>query len=150
MAERKNATINFYHIGTAFPEAYGIIKDKLSAMVSGEMNHGVFDGKSCELAFKVHAGIEAENYTLFLVSIIKERVFLPVVFNREGGDIKEPELNPDSMGDISYALVDPDRQAILTIGGSVSMFSDFLRWLTGDFDWVLDCCRVEGFGLVFT
>ena len=132
MAERKKVNISFYKLESAVDTALADLGYKLEAMVTSEMNYGVFDGKSSELNFKVHSMIEVGERKLYIVSLVKERVFLPVQFNRTNGEIKEPELNPDSMGDISYYLIDTDYMAVLSLGGGGGMISDFLRWLSGD------------------
>lgn len=132
MAERKKVNIGFYKLESTVETVPADLGYKLEAMATSEMNYGNFDGKSSELNFKVHSMIESGERKLFIVSLVKERVFLPVQFNRTNGEIKEPELNPDSMGDISYYLIDTDCMAVLSLGGSGGMISDFLRWLSGD------------------
>lgn len=133
MAENKNVTINFYKIESVLDDISDILGGTLSKLSGFEKPYGFFDGKKQELMFTVHEPIELTNVgrKLHLVSIVREKIFLPVKFDRDGNVTKAVE-NPDSMGDIAYALIDPDRQALLIIGGNVGMFSDFLRWLTGD------------------
>lgn len=130
MSERKNVTIGFHRYQTNTGGAMPAIEERLYQMATTPANFGSFDGKQDELTFKVHGLIEQEK--LFLVSLIRERAFLPVQFSRENGEIKEPELNPDRMGDIAYYLICPDNMAVLTLGGGGGMISDFLRWLSGD------------------
>lgn len=131
MAERKNVTINFYKLESAVDTFYMDLGIKLDALSSGGMDYGFFAGKSSELMFKVYEPIKLEDRTLHLVSIVKEKVFLPVRFNREG-EIQEAVESPDSLGDVSYGLIDTDNGCILTLGGRASNFSDFARWLSGD------------------
>lgn len=133
MAERKNVTINFHRIESSDETMIATVGEKLDVMLgSDEYCHGTFDGKSAELAFKIHDAIETSDRKLFLVSIIRERIFLPVQFNKKDGTIREPETNPDGMGDIAYGLIDTENSALLTIGGNAGMFADFMRWLSGD------------------
>lgn len=131
MAERKNVTVNFYKLESGIDTFYLDLGFKLDALVENGMDFGFFDGKSSELMFKIHEPIKLKEKTLHLVSIVKEKVFLPVRFNREG-QVQEAVESPDSLGDVSYALIDTENGCILTLGGRVSNFSDFARWLTGD------------------
>lgn len=135
MAERKNITVNFYRLESTLDTFYQDLEYKLEAMAEGGMDYGFFDGKSCELMFKIFEPIQLSDRKLYPVSLIKEKIFLPVWFNRDG-QIQEAPLDGGSLGDVSYALIDTDRQAILTLSGgfgpSISGFSDFVRWLSGD------------------
>ncbi|MGE4267137.1 MAG: DUF6731 family protein [Deferribacterales bacterium] len=131
MAERKNVTINFYKLESAVDTFYQDMDFKLEMLSSGGMDYGFFDGKGCELMFKVYEPIKLSDRTLHLVGIVKEKIFLPVRFNREG-EIQEAVESPDSLGDVSYGLIDTENGCILTLGGRASNFSDFVRWLSGD------------------
>ena len=132
MAENKNVTINFYKIESVLADI-SVLGGTLSGLSELEKPYGFFDGKSQELMFTIHEPIELSNAgrKLHLVSIVREKVFLPVKFDRDGNVTKAVE-NPNALGDIAYGLIDLDHMALLTIGGNVGMFSDFLRWLTGD------------------
>lgn len=132
MSERKNVTIGFHRFQTVADESMMDIREHLYQMATTPANFGTFDGKQDKLTFKVHEVIETDSSKLFLVSIIKERAFLPVQFSQKNGEIKEPELTPDHMGDISYYLICPDNMSVLTLGGRANMAGDFLRWLSGD------------------
>ena len=133
MAENKNVIINFYKIESVLADISDIIGGTLSGLSELEKPYGFFDGKKQELMFTVHEPIELPNAgrKLHLVSIVREKVFLPVKFDRDG-NVTEAVENPNALGDIAYGLIDLDHMALLTIGGNVGMFSDFLRWLTGD------------------
>ena len=135
MAERKNITVNFYRLESSLDTFYQDLEFKLEALAEGGMDYGFFDGKSCELMFKIFEPIQSPERKLYLVSLIKEKIFLPVWYNREGL-VQEAPLEGGSLGDVSYALIDTERQCILTLSGgfgpSVSGFSDFVRWLSGD------------------
>lgn len=131
MAEKKNVTINFYKLESALDTFYSDLEHKLTELAKHDNPFGFFDGKSSELMFRVHEAIKLSDKTLQLVSIVKEKVFLPVRFNREG-EIQEAVESPDSLGDVSYGLIDTDNGCILTLGGRASNFSDFARWLSGD------------------
>lgn len=135
MAERKNITVNFYRLESTLDTFYQDLEYKLEALSEGGMDYGFFDGKSCELMFKIFDPIQISDRKLYLVGLIKEKIFLPVWFNREGL-VQEAPLEGGCLGDVSYALIDTERQCILTLSGgfgpSISGFSDFARWLTGD------------------
>lgn len=131
MAERKNVTINFYKLESAVDTFYLDLGIKLDALAEQENPFGFFDGKNSELMFKVHEPVKTNSRTLHLVSIVKEKVFLPVRFNREG-QVQEAVESPDSLGDVSYGLIDTENGCMLILGGRASNFSDFARWLSGD------------------
>lgn len=131
MAEKKAVTINFYKLESAVDTFYMDLGIKLEALSSGGMDYGFFDGKNCELMFKAYEPIKRGDKTLHLVGIVKEKVFLPVRFNREG-EIQEAVESPDSLGDVGYGLIDTYNGCILTLGGRASNFSDFAHWLSGD------------------
>jgi hypothetical protein len=128
MSERKPVTINFFRIESADEAMFADLKDKLASLEDGGMAFGFFDGRSCELMFKVHKGVQQKSGRLFMVSIVKEKVFTPVRFDREGG-IMEAE---PTLGDISYALIDTMSGAIAMLSGRASQYADFIRWLTGE------------------
>lgn len=131
MAERKNVTINFYKLQSAVDTFYLDLGIKLDALAEQENPFGFFDGKNSELMFKVHEPVKANSRTLHLVSIVKKKVFLPVRFNREG-QVQEAVESPDSLGDVSYGLIDTENGCMLILGGRASNFSDFARWISGD------------------
>ena len=131
MAEKKSVTINFYKLESAVDTFYLDLGIKLDTLAEQENPFGFFDGKNSELMFKVHEPVKANSRTLHLVSIIKEKVFLPVRFNREG-QVQEAVESPDSLGDVSYVLIDTENGCLLTLGGRASNFCDFARWLSGD------------------
>lgn len=131
MAERKNVTVNFYKLESAVDTFYLDLGIKLDALAEQENPFGFFDGKSSELMFRVYDAIRTESRTLHLVSIVKEKVFLPVRFNREG-EIQEAVESPDSLGDVSYGLIDTNCKCVLILGGRAANFCDFARWLSGD------------------
>lgn len=128
MSERKTVTINYYRLEAAEQVFYADLDDKLKTLEEGGMDYGFFDGRSTELMFKIHEGIELSDRRLFLVSLIKEKPFLPVKFDREGTiEAAEP-----AMGDIAYALIDPELQSVVTFGNMPGGYADFARWLTDD------------------
>lgn len=131
MAERKNVTVNFYKLESGIDTFYLDLGIKLDALAEQENPFGFFDGKNSELMFKVHEPVKTNSRTLHLVSIVKEKVFLPVRFNREG-QVQEAVESPDSLGDVSYGLIDTENGCLLTLGGRASNFSDFARWISGD------------------
>ncbi len=133
MAERKNVTVNFYKLESAVDTFYLDLAIKLDALAEQENPFGFFDGKGSELMFKIHEPIRlpSAGRTLHLVSIVKEKVFLPVRFNREGV-VQEAVESPDSLGDVSYGLIDTENGCVLVLGGRASNFSDFARWISGD------------------
>lgn len=131
MAERKNVTINFYRLESAVDTFYLDLGIKLDALAEQENPFGFFDGKNSELMFKVHEPVKTNSRTLHLVSIVKEKLFLPVRFNREG-QVQEAVESPDSLGDVSYGLIDTENGCMLILGGRASNFSDFARWISGD------------------
>lgn len=131
MAERKNVTINFYRLESAVDTFYQDMEFKLTELAKLENPFGFFDGKSCELVFKIFDPIVLSDRKLFIVSLIKEKIFLPVWFNREG-IVQEAPTEGGSLGDVSYGLIDTDNKCVLILGGRASNFSDFARWLSGD------------------
>jgi len=128
MSERKPVTINYYRMEAAEEVFYHGLADKLTSLEEGGMDYGTFDGRSQELTFKIHEGIELSDRRLFIVSLIKEKKFYPVRFDNEG-NVMEPE---PALGDIAYALIDPFKQCLVTFGNMASGFADFMRWLTDD------------------
>jgi len=135
MSERKTVTINYYRLEAAEEIFYHDLDDKLTTLSEGGMDFGFFDGRSTELMFKIFEPIEISDRKLHFVSLIKEKQFLPVWFNREG-DIHEAPLEGGMLGDISYGLIDPISQCVVMFSGGfgpgASGFADFSRWLTDD------------------
>jgi len=131
MSERKNVTINYYRLEAAEEVFYHDLDDRLTTLTEGGMDFGFFDGRSRELMFKIFEPIELSDRKLHFVSLVKEKQFLPVWFNREG-DIQEAPLEGGMLGDISYGLIDPHMQCIVMFGGRASEYADFARWLTDD------------------
>jgi hypothetical protein len=135
MSERKNITVNYYKLEAAEETFYHELDAKLTTLTDNGMDFGFFEGKARELMFKLYDPIELSDRHLHFVSLVKEKQFWPVWFNREG-EMNEVPLNEGTLGDITYALIDPHSQSILTLssgfGPSASAFSDFCRWLTDD------------------
>lgn len=131
MSERKSVTINYYRLEAAEEIFYHDLDDRLTSLAEGGMDYGFFDGRSSELMFKIFDPIDLSDRKLHFVSLIKEKQFLPVWFNREGL-IQEAPLDGGMLGDISYALIDPMKQCVVTFGNMASGFADFARWLTDD------------------
>lgn len=131
MSERKSVTINYYRLEAAEEIFYHDLDDRLSTLAEGGMDYGFFDGRTRELMFKIFEPIELSDRKLHFVSLIKEKQFLPVWFNREGL-VQEAPLEGGMLGDISYALIDPMKQCVVTFGNMASGYADFARWLTDD------------------
>jgi len=135
MSERKSVTINYYRLEAAEEVFYHDLDDRLTTLAEGGMDFGFFDGRSKELMFKIFDPIELSDRKLHFVSLIKEKQFLPVWFNREG-DIQEAPLEGGMLGDISYGLIDPIMQSVVMVSGGfgpgAAGFADFARWLTDD------------------
>lgn len=133
MAKRKNVTVNFYKLESGIDTFYLDLGIKLDALAEQENPFGFFDGKTAELMFTLHEPIKlpSAGRKLHIISIVKEKVFLPVKFDREG-NVSEAIKSPETLGDIAYGLIDTENGALLALGGNSGMFSDFLRWLSGD------------------
>lgn len=135
MSERKNITVNYYRLEAAEEVFYHDLDDRLTTLAEGGMDYGFFDGRSRELMFKIFTPIDAGDRKLHIVSLVKEKQFLPVWFNREG-DIDQAPLEGGMLGDISYGLIDPVKQCLVMFSGGfgpgASGFADFARWLTDD------------------
>lgn len=135
MLERKNITINYFRLEAAEEVFYHDLDDRLTTLAEGGMDYGFFEGRSRELMFKIFEPIEISDRKLHFVSLIKEKQFLPVWFNREG-EVSEAPLDGGMLGDISYGLIDPMKQCLVMFSGGfgpgASGFADFARWLTDD------------------
>lgn len=135
MSETKRVTINYYKLEAAEEVFYHDLDDKLNTLSEGGMDYGFFDGRSCELMFKIFEPIQLSERKLYFVSLIKEKQFLPVWFNREG-EIQQAPLEGGMLGDISYGLIDPSLQSVVMFSGGfgpgASGFADFARWLADD------------------
>ena len=131
MAEKRTITLNFHRLEAIEETTITDLEYKLDTLSEQEKPYGFFDGKHAELMFTVHEPIKSSERTLHIVSIVKEKVFLPVKFDRNG-NVSEAIESPDTLGDIAYGLIDTEHRAVITIGGNAGMFSDFLRWLSGD------------------
>ena len=135
MSERKNITVNYYHLEAAEEVFYHDLDDRLATLSEGGMDFGFFEGRSRELMFKIFEPIDLGDRKLHIVSLIKEKQFLPIWFNREG-ELQEAPLEGGMLGDISYGLIDPVKQCLVMFSGGfgpgASGFADFARWLTDD------------------
>lgn len=136
MSERKNITVNFYILESTVETFLDDLRFKLEALAEGGMDYGFFDGKSCELMFKIFEPISLPDRKMFLIGLCKEKVFFPVWFDREG-TLADVPLNSGTLGEVSYALIDTELGAMITLSGGLgsptaSGFSDFVRWLSGD------------------
>jgi len=135
MSERKNITINYYKLEAAEETFYPELDGKLSTLSDNGMDFGFFEGRSREMMFKIYDPIELSDRHLHVVGLVKEKQFWPVWFNREG-EMNEVPLGDGTLGDITYGLIDPQSQSLLTLSGgfgpSASGFADFSRWLTDD------------------
>ncbi len=105
MSERKSVTINYYKLEAAEEVFYHDLDDRLTTLAEGGMDYGFFDGRSRELMFKIFEPIELSDRKLHFVSLVKERQFLPVWFNREGGDIQEAPLEGGGCSGGTSAMV---------------------------------------------
>jgi len=135
MSERKLVTINYFKLEAAEEVFYHDLDDRLTTLSDGGMDYGFFEGRSRELMFKIFEPIELSDRKLHFVSLVKERQFTPVWFNREG-ELSEAPLGEGMLGDISYGLIDPAKQSLVMFSGGMgpgaSAFADFARWLTDD------------------
>jgi len=135
MSERKSITVNYYRLEAAEEIFYHDLDDRLTTLAEGGMDYGFFDGRSRELMFKIFEPIDLGDRKLHIVSLIKEKQFLPIWFNREG-ELQEAPLDGGMLGDISYGLIDPAKQCLVMFSGGfgpgASGFADFARWLTDD------------------
>jgi hypothetical protein len=136
MSDSKKININFFQLFSQEADFDQAITAKLLNMREADCKFGFFDVKSGELAFHIHEIIGLAETDTYLISLVKEKLGYPVHFTREGG-LDEVPLDAGALGDISYFLLVPDKQVILSFQNgitapNISMFTSFLRWLTDD------------------
>ena len=131
MAERKVVTINIFRLESAVDTFAVDLGIKLDALVENSATHGTFDGKACELMFKVFEPIRLDDRTIHCVGICRQKYLLPVWYSKEG-EIKDAAPESGALGEISYALIDTKHMSLVCISRTPRDFADFTRWLTGD------------------
>jgi len=84
MAERKAVTVNLFKLESAVDTFAVDLGIKLDSLVENNATHGTFDGKSCELMFKLFEPIRLDDRTIHCVGICRQKALLPVWYSKEG------------------------------------------------------------------
>lgn len=136
MSNVKNVTINFFQMFSSNEGYFDRLSEKLSTMYDNGVTHGFFEAGSRQLMFKLFYRNDIGGGDAFVVGLIKERDHWPIWFSQDG-ELDEIPLERGSLGDISFALIVPQKMVMLTLGGGIgapspASFVFFERWLTDD------------------
>jgi len=134
MSNVKNITVNYFQMYSQEEWAFDTIAEKLSTLMENNMNFGFFEVGEREIMFKLFEHMELGGNPVFIIGLVKEKSSWPVWFDREG-NLEDIPLDAGTIGEISYALINPYRRLALTIGSGIASpgmgaFVNYLRWLT--------------------
>jgi len=136
MSKVKNVTINFFQMFSSDGMFFDNLSAKLANMFDNGVTHGFFDTGTRELMFKIFYKHDIGGGDAFVVGLVKERDQWPVWFSSEG-ELDDIPLERGMLGDISFALIIPEKMVLTTLSGGVgsptpASFVYFMRWLTDD------------------
>jgi hypothetical protein len=133
---KKDVTINFSMVEAAERAVLlANLSDRLTTLSEGGMDYGFFDGRTRELMFKLYEPIVLTDRKLYLVSLVSEKAPHPVVRMDRDGAIGEVPLDGGMLGGITFALIDIEYGAVVSLsqGGPVmGGFADLIRWMCDD------------------
>ncbi len=130
MSWSKKATVMYHFIDSANDNYFKELQLSFDALLKSEDSSGTFDAGESHFFWKINSTVNIVETTTYFVSVVKEKNDWPVWFTEDNG-IGEIPLNNGALGELFYAIINPESRFILSLaangGGPISVFKKFLN-----------------------
>lgn len=120
----------YHFIDSANDNYFKELQLSFDALLKSEDSSGTFDAGESHFFWKINGTVNIVKTTTYFVSVVKEKNDWPVWFTEDNG-IGEIPLNNGALGELFYAIINPESRFILSLaangGGPISVFKKFLN-----------------------
>lgn len=120
----------YHFIDSANDNYFKELQLSFDALLKSEDSSGTFDAGESHFFWKINSTVNIVETTTYFVSVVKEKNDWPVWFTEDNG-IGEIPLNNGALGELFYAIINPESRFILSLaangGGPISVFKKFLN-----------------------
>ncbi len=135
MSWSKKATVAYHFIDVATDDYLNELRLSFEALLKSEDSSGTFDAGQSHFFWKINNKVDIAKTDTYFISVVKEKSAWPVWFTEDDG-IGEIPLNDGSLGELYYALINPESRFILSLaaagGGPMGAFKKFLNEFSKD------------------
>lgn len=135
MSWSKKAIVSYHFIEAATDDYFNELKLSFDALLKSEDSSGTFDAGQSHFFWKINNKVDIAATNTYFISVVKEKSAWPVWFREDEG-IAEIPLNDGSLGELYYAIVNPESRFILSLaalgGGPTGAFKKFLNEFSKD------------------
>ena len=135
MSWSKKSIVAYHFISSANDDYFTELKLSFNSLLNSEDSSGTFDAGQSHYYWKIESKVDIADTNTFLVSLFKEKTSWPVYLSEEEG-ISAVPINDGSLGELYYALINPESRFILTLaaggGGPVGAYKKLLNEFSRD------------------
>ena len=135
MSWSKKAIVSYHFIEAATDDYFNELKLSFDALLKSEESSGTFDAGESHFYWKINSKVDIAATDTYFISVVKEKSAWPVWFTEDDG-IGEIPLNEGALGELYYAIVNPESRFILSLaaagGGPAGAFKKFLNEFSKD------------------
>lgn len=135
MSWSKKAAVLYHFIESANNDFFSDIKMAFNSLLGSAEPFGSFESGETRFYWKINSKENLTKTDSFFISLVKEKKSWPVWFN-ENGNISEIPLSDGSLGELYYAIINPEEKFMLSTaaiaGSTVSSFKKFLNEFSKD------------------
>lgn len=135
MPWNKKATVFFHQIESMDDDFFVNFQNTMQTLLASGSTSETFESGGVNMLWKLFGEVEICSSPTFFCGVVKERSAWPVWF-REDGSINGVPLADGSLGELSYAFVNPAERFVISVAGGsglpVPMFKRFLNLFTAD------------------
>ena len=135
MSWSKKSVVAYHFISSANDDYFTELKLSFNSLLNSEDSSGTFDAGPSHYYWKIESKVDIADTNTFLVSLFKEKTSWPVYLSEEEG-ISAVPINDGSLGELYYALINPESRFILTLaaggGGPVGAYKKLLNEFSRD------------------
>ncbi len=135
MSWSKKAIVSYHFIEAATDNYFDELKLSFNSLLKSEDSSGTFDAGQSHFFWKINSKVDIAATDTYFISVVKEKSAWPVWFREDEG-IAEIPLNDGALGELYYAIVNPESRFILSLaalgGGPAGAFKKFLNEFSKD------------------
>ena len=113
MSWSKKAIVSYHFIEAAVDDYFNELKLSFDALLKSEESSGTFDAGESHFYWKINSKVDIAATDTYFISVVKEKSAWPVWFTEDDG-IGEIPLNDGALGELYYAIVNPESRFILS------------------------------------
>lgn len=135
MSWSKKAAVLYHFIESVNSDFFSDIKMAFNSLLGSTEPFGSFESGETRFYWKINGKENITKTDTYFVSLVKEKKSWPVWFN-ENGNISEIPLSDGSLGELYYAIINPEEKFMLSTaaltGSPVGAYKKFLNEFSKD------------------